>query len=502
MSDTGLTAAWLLSELPDAVVVADLDGTIRYANPAVTTLLGWAPEDLVGRDVLTLVPESLRAAHVNGISRFRSTRVPVLVGHSTRVPALHRDGHEVEVELTLRAPEDPDPATGEVVVATLRDLTELATIVRRHEQLLASVADGVYGLDLDGRVTFVNPAAAKLIGAPEDEQLGRAQHELVHHSHADGSPYPLADCPIHRTLRDATTREVVDEVFWRADGSSFPVEYLVAPVRSGSSPAGVVVTFRDVTARRQAERVATRAARLAAAEAEQRRVIEELQRAIMPARPELPGWRVGVHFAPAGRRSPSGGDLYDWVVLPDGDVHLAVVDAAGHGVRATKHAVALAHAIRALAVEGWPLDRIPTQAGAMLEQLDPEMMASAVVVRLTPSTGEVRLAAAGHPPPLHLYDGGATQLLTTREPPLGAPDPDRARHVDTARLAPGEALLVYTDGLVDADRDTAAGIAALQRLAPELTGSVHERVAVLADTLTSAGDHHDDVLVLLLEREA
>src|SRR5258708_7593275 len=115
----------LLDGFADAVVAADLTGRIAYVNPATSRLLGWPGDELVGQPLLTLVPPRLHEAHRKGFSRFVATREPRLIGRPTRVPALRKDGSEVEVELTLAvfpAEHDSGVAGGALVVGSIRDL--------------------------------------------------------------------------------------------------------------------------------------------------------------------------------------------------------------------------------------------------------------------------------------------------------------------------------------------------------------------------------------------
>ncbi|MDB9528534.1 PAS domain-containing sensor histidine kinase [Oscillatoria sp. CS-180] len=132
--------------------------------------------------------------------------------------------------------------------------------LRRQQQLiLNAVGEGVYGLDLEGKVTFVNPAAAAMIDWPIEELIGKSMHVVLHHSHADGSLYRREDCPIYAAFQDGSTRRVTNEVFWRKDGSSFPVEYISTPMRDeDGNLIGAVVTFQDITKRRWAEEVLQR----------------------------------------------------------------------------------------------------------------------------------------------------------------------------------------------------------------------------------------------------
>ncbi len=130
---------------------------------------------------------------------------------------------------------------------------ELERLRRQNEVILEHAGDGIYVLELAGRVAFANPAAARMVGWGVEDLLGRPQHEIVHHSRADGAPYPLEECPIHATLGDGVFRRVSGEVFWRKDGTSFPVEYTVTSIRHEGEMTGAVVTFQDVTDRVRAE---------------------------------------------------------------------------------------------------------------------------------------------------------------------------------------------------------------------------------------------------------
>jgi len=136
---------------------------------------------------------------------------------------------------------------------------ELEQLRRQHQLILNAVGEGVYGLDLNGNVTFVNPAAAAMIDWPVEELIGKSMHAVLHHSHGDGSHYQREDCPIYQAFQDGSTRRVADEVFWRKDGTSFPVEYISTPMHDEEGQlVGAVVTFRDITQRRWAEAILQR----------------------------------------------------------------------------------------------------------------------------------------------------------------------------------------------------------------------------------------------------
>ncbi len=140
------------------------------------------------------------------------------------------------------------------IVYLYRELARAkAGLERRYESILRSVGEGVYGVDLNGLSTFVNPAMERLTGWSAAELIGQKQHDLLHHTKADGSAHPREECPVYLTIRDGKQRQVED-VFWRRDGTPFPVEFTSAPVRdSKGSIVGAVVVFRDITERREAE---------------------------------------------------------------------------------------------------------------------------------------------------------------------------------------------------------------------------------------------------------
>ncbi|MGH7233553.1 MAG: PAS domain S-box protein, partial [Nitrospiraceae bacterium] len=129
----------------------------------------------------------------------------------------------------------------------------LARLSHQHELILNSAGDGIYGLDAQGHTAFVNEAAARMLGWSADELIGFPMHPLLHHSRADGSPYPQEQCPVYAAFRDGVVHSVYNEVFWRKDGTSFPVEYVSTPIREHGRLTGAVIVFKDITDRQRTE---------------------------------------------------------------------------------------------------------------------------------------------------------------------------------------------------------------------------------------------------------
>lgn len=132
---------------------------------------------------------------------------------------------------------------------------------RRYEVLLIAAVDGICGVDAGGRITFINPAAQRMLGWSNDEVAGRNFHKLAHHhhAHADGKEFPAFDCALLKALSDPqadnsdAARQYQDDLYWRKDGASFQVEYTVATIRGEGRASGAMIVFRDVTERKLME---------------------------------------------------------------------------------------------------------------------------------------------------------------------------------------------------------------------------------------------------------
>ena len=130
---------------------------------------------------------------------------------------------------------------------------ELARLKHQYELILSSAAEGIVGLNLQGNHTFVNPAAARMLGYEAKELIGCRSHSTWHHTKPDGSPYPAEECKIYAAYRDGVEYRSSADVFWRKNGTSFPVEYMSMPIYEQERVVGAVLTFTDITERKKAE---------------------------------------------------------------------------------------------------------------------------------------------------------------------------------------------------------------------------------------------------------
>ncbi|TKJ32486.1 SpoIIE family protein phosphatase [Blastococcus sp. CCUG 61487] len=382
---------------------------------------------------------------------------------------------------------------------------ELARAIARYEWVLANVADGIYGLDTEGRVEFVNPSAVRITGYPPADQKGEDQHALLHHHRADGSPYPREECPVWRALHDGRTVVADDEVFWRKDGSAVPVELIAVPTVEDGRVSGVVVSFRDLTERRAAAQQAAEIDRLAQEAAAARALSDRLQQALLTPPPEPDHLHVAVRYQPAGDLAQVGGDWYDAFLQPDGATMLAIGDVVGHGSAAAAAMGQLRGLLRALAFDN---DEPPAATLSRVDRtahgLAVATLATAVLARIerrpdAPVAGRrvLRWSNAGHVPPVLLAPDGTSQVLETQPDLMLGVDPAAARRDHAVDLEDGHTLLLVTDGLVERrDSDLDEGMVRLQGSLRDLGGKPLDELldTVLARLVPDAGQ--DDVAVV------
>ncbi|MGH9475892.1 MAG: PAS domain S-box protein [Terriglobales bacterium] len=246
----------VLASAAEAIVTLSETGAIEDFNPAAELMFGLRRSvavEMMGGDLLA--PDSpLRRQPLAQLAR-GSEEGPV---RHIEFYARRADGSVFPAELTLTRVAGQSP---NLFTAFVRDLTErkraeaeLRNSEERLRLLLDSTGEGIYALDLVGNCILCNPAALRMLGYERAEDLlGRPIHNLIHHTRADGRPYPAHECRSFLAARQGIGIEVDDELFFRKDGTGFPVEYRSYPVDRNGQPMGLVVTFTDVTERRNLE---------------------------------------------------------------------------------------------------------------------------------------------------------------------------------------------------------------------------------------------------------
>ena len=239
----------------DSISITSKTGELVDANASALALFDYTRQEMIGLNFADLYvdPED-RGKYQRELDRTGSVK-------DYWIKLRKSDGTPIECLLTAAVRRAGD---GSVLgyQGIIRDVTELhraqealRRVTRQSQLILDSTGEGIYGVDLTGSITFVNPAAAKMLRWDVHGFIGKHEHEAIHHSRPDGAAYPWAECPIHASIRDGTTQQVGHEVFWRHDGSSLPIEYISTPIREQDQIAGAVIAFRDITERLEVERM-------------------------------------------------------------------------------------------------------------------------------------------------------------------------------------------------------------------------------------------------------
>ena len=235
----------------------DLNGILLSVNSHASSLLGHTPEELIGTPLRDYIEPNHLAEYETYLAglqqepprdhegRFylRGTAGRLsIVGYRNKL--IQNEGAQ---SIVL--------CHGLDITGQTRAEEELNALSRQHQSILDSVGDGIWGMDLKGRLTFVNRSAANLLGYAPHELQGQDMHTLIHHSRADGTPYPPEERPIFGSLQGDTPLQVDNDVFWRKDGQAIPVEYVACPLVENGRVDGIVVAFSDVTERRRLDRM-------------------------------------------------------------------------------------------------------------------------------------------------------------------------------------------------------------------------------------------------------
>ncbi len=245
---------------------------IRLANKSATELLGYSYEEFQLTAASELFRDQLPAMVVFTESVFQQGK-----SWCSDIVCYHQHGDPLAVELSAsRLDEDKHS----YLILSLADQEQLLArrekaealqfhrdgirrwktienifqeIEKENALILSAAGEGIYGVNADGKTTFINPAAERMLGYKAEELIGRDIHSAIHHSHSDGSHYPSKTCPIYTAFSDGEVHFVDNEVFWCKDGKAISVEYTSTPIEENGQLVGAVVIFRDISDRKEAE---------------------------------------------------------------------------------------------------------------------------------------------------------------------------------------------------------------------------------------------------------
>ncbi|MCW8955931.1 MAG: PAS domain S-box protein [Gammaproteobacteria bacterium] len=247
--------------LQDAIYLLDLDDKVVRANRAFYEITHLSPEQVIGQDITQIMHPQGEPAPCP-VCQARKAHEDTLI----TMEADHPDNPiDKPIEILIRMIRNQHGnVTG--ILMGIHDLSrtrEAEAAVRESEHqirdLLESTAEAIYSLDLDGICTLANRACAEQLGYQNPSDLvGLKLHAMIHHSYEDGSPYPEHECPIHGVTKRGSPSHRDNEVFWRKDGSSFPVEYWAYPIYREHKLIGTVATFFNISERKQTEQILRR----------------------------------------------------------------------------------------------------------------------------------------------------------------------------------------------------------------------------------------------------
>ena len=237
------------------IFTCNLDGRLTSLNSFTAETLGFRVEDLLGRSIAELLDSHGGTIFADCLRALENREE-----WQGAIPLRRRDGIYRRIALRSRRMdlpgEQPFALHHGIDVTELNEAEEaLHLAMRQRELILESVDDGIFGIDLDGRFSFLNQAAANLLGYSTEDLIGRDVHESIYYKHSDGVHSLRTSNTILQAMQRGESIHMRDEVFWRQDGSAVTVEYTASPLQQDGEICGMVVAFLDVSERRRLEKM-------------------------------------------------------------------------------------------------------------------------------------------------------------------------------------------------------------------------------------------------------
>lgn len=242
----------LLQGLGEGVYGVDIQGRCTFINEAAMRMLRVSASQVLGKDQHQLFHHHYQDGRIYPYDRCPVTKT-LSDGRQRQLREwfIRQDGNGFPVDLTVTPLFSRDDISGAVVAFS--DVTQRVKVEQENKRLteynrmlLESAGDGIYGCDMQGRCTFINPAALKMLGLCYEDVIGRDQHMIFHYRRPSGAVYPHEECPVYRTLHEGTEQQCED-YFVHSSGDLFPVHLKVSPIFEAEEQVGVVVVFQDIT---------------------------------------------------------------------------------------------------------------------------------------------------------------------------------------------------------------------------------------------------------------
>ncbi|MNU59673.1 Sensory/regulatory protein RpfC [compost metagenome] len=232
---------------PAAVYSMNLSGDYLTANENLELLTGYTLDELIGRYFGPLVPEAFTRKTLHHFN-LAAKGFP----QNYEISILHKLGHLVDISVANIPIIIDDEIVG--VYGISSDITERNDYIKQIEKLsneytliLSSVSEGIFGVDNEGKTTFINPAAAAMLGLDSKDIIGQFQLDWIQQTRGDGTYYAPGETPIYKAVKEGRWYQSKEEIFWKKDGTSFLVEYRISPLVDKGERKGAVIVFRDVT---------------------------------------------------------------------------------------------------------------------------------------------------------------------------------------------------------------------------------------------------------------
>lgn len=247
--------AAIVESSDDAIIFKDLNGIIKSWNRGAEKIYGYSADEIIGKSISLLISSDSDELSVilknikkgKGIEHYETTRIK-------------KNGEKIYISLTISPVRD---INGNLIGASSigYDMTErkkaeeaFKEMSYRNQLILNSVGEGIYGIDREGNITFFNNYAESITGYIAEEVIGKNAHDLIHHTKIDGSPFSVDECAVHNmSLMLGKSERILNDLFWKKDGTSFPVDYTTTPLIENGQINGAVVVFIDITKRKKAE---------------------------------------------------------------------------------------------------------------------------------------------------------------------------------------------------------------------------------------------------------